>query len=454
MERKNKKAFHWLQKLRIKKRHNALQKSIKETSTARLLGDHNIHIEFDQLVCREDLILTHEQFNFLPDNLMIIGNLILEDPKICDTAYCSREEFEYAQNKTTPIKLPKGLIVSGCLDLSFANIDSIPDDIIVGGDLSLYKSTIQKLPDCFSVGGDLNLGDTKITQMPKSLNVRSLNLRNVYCLSYLPDKIIIRGDLLLSGSGIIEMPYYLEYIPGSLDISYTGITSLLNTRIIGGDLKARWLKKNLTLPYGLEVFNSIDTTGSVYSPDYYSWYAASEHISAVKKHRKSYYPTADVHSRFYSCKIDQIRNNTPVEWEREEYTYTSIGGKLLRYRKGVEKIGSIVVENLITRGTEPVFITINDHWYIDGRNYDSEEYQFFGDVSRLTRSDVVRVGRLFAIFRFVSGERFNPDVDYLSKYGFPPASEQNVYSIEEALDIFMKSNNLYTKRFLFFFRKL
>lgn len=65
-------------------------------------------------------------------------------------------------------------------DLELPNtITSLPDNLTVVGDLVLPDSNITSIPDNLSVGKDLNLENTKITSIPDNLRVgRDLNLIN------------------------------------------------------------------------------------------------------------------------------------------------------------------------------------------------------------------------------------------------------------------------------------
>ena len=100
-----------------------------------------------------------------------------------------------------PIKrLPKGLSVSGNLDLSGTEITELPNGLSVSGNLNLSDTEITKLPERFTVGGSLDLSGTKITKLPVELTVVGcLDLSNTL-VTKLPGKLTVGGELYFDGN--------------------------------------------------------------------------------------------------------------------------------------------------------------------------------------------------------------------------------------------------------------
>ena len=177
--------------------------------------------------------------DYLPDNLVIDGGL---------------------RCFTGSKKLPKGLKVKGCLDISITDITEIPDDCEFGSldmsgtritklrdnlvleKLRTYNSSLQQLPKGLKVKDILSISNTDITEIPDdcefgslysqdskltklrdNLTLNYLNVRNTF-LTELPKGLKVNGDLDISYTDIMEIPDDCEF--DSLYMCSTRITKL------------------------------------------------------------------------------------------------------------------------------------------------------------------------------------------------------------------------------------
>ena len=212
--------------------------------------------------------------DYLPDNLVVDGNL-----------NCS----------ITSTRLPKGLKVTGYLDISMTNITEIPDDCEFNDlymkfskitklrdDMMLFSldandSSLTELPKGLKVKDMLNISHTGITEIPDDCEFKSLNLRHAKVtnlrdnleldelqaykssLTALPKSLKVKELLDISDTKITEIPNDCEF--GSLDISYTKITKLRDNLVIdclsAMDSSLTELPKNLVVYGGLYIENTI-----------------------------------------------------------------------------------------------------------------------------------------------------------------------------------------------------
>ena len=206
--------------------------------------------------------------DYLPDNLVIDGGLMC-----------------FTESK----KMPKGLKVKGCLDISITDITEIPDDCEFGSldmsqtkitklrdnlvldKLRTYNSSLQQLPKGLKVKETLSISNTDITEIPDdcefgslysqnskltklrdNLTLNYLNVRNSF-LTELPKGLKVKGDLDISYTDIMEIPDDCEF--GSLYMCSTKITKLRDNLTLY-DL---WTDNSFLkdLPKNLVVFNRI-----------------------------------------------------------------------------------------------------------------------------------------------------------------------------------------------------
>ena len=215
--------------------------------------------------------------DYLPDNLVVDGNL-----------NCS----------ITSTRLPKGLKVTGYLDISMTNITEIPDDCEFN-DLYMKFSKITKLRDdmmLFSLDandssltelpkglkvkdmlnishtgiteipddcefGSLFMEDTKINKLRDNLELKSLNVCGS-SLQELPNGLKVKWYLNVSRTDITEIPNDCEF--GSLNISNTKITTLRDNLVLN-ELKIintplEKLPNNLVVYFSLFMANTPFTT--------------------------------------------------------------------------------------------------------------------------------------------------------------------------------------------------
>ena len=215
--------------------------------------------------------------DYLPDNLVVDGNL-----------NCF----------ITSTRLPKGLKVTGYLDISMTNITEIPDDCEFNelymkmtkitklrDDMMLFSldargSSLTELPKGLKVKDMLDISytniseipddcefcslfmeDTKITKLRDNLELNSLNVRSS-SLQELPNGLKVKWYLDISETKITEIPDDCEF--GSLNISNTKITTfrdnlvLNELKIINTPLEK--LPNNLVVYFSLFMANTPFTT--------------------------------------------------------------------------------------------------------------------------------------------------------------------------------------------------
>lgn len=181
----------------------------------------------------------------LPDNLVIDGDLIC---------------------KLKSKRLPKGLTVNGKLDISANDIIEIPDDCefksldmshskitnlrdnLVLDELIAYDSSLIKLPKGLKVSGKLNISETKISEIPNDCEFGSLKMSYTE-ITKLRDNLVLE-HLCVKNSLLTELPKGLK-VKGELDVSYTNITKIPDDCVFGElymvDTKITKLKDNLVL---------------------------------------------------------------------------------------------------------------------------------------------------------------------------------------------------------------
>ncbi|AHF78697.1 hypothetical protein Sant_3717 [Sodalis praecaptivus] len=142
----------------------------------------SMHIDFSQapggmLLVGETLDLSASRIDRLPNDMVIIGSLILRGCNI--TA------------------LPSGLRVLDYLDLNYTAIRRLPADLHVGGSLYIERSQLRQLPDNFSLDDHLVLENTPITSLPRNMCVGGcLNILGTG-ITYLPEDLYVGERLLL-----------------------------------------------------------------------------------------------------------------------------------------------------------------------------------------------------------------------------------------------------------------
>lgn len=168
-------------------------------------------------------------------------------------------EYEEGKYDEGSIKLLRSLsklpldkrIVNDDLHLAFSGVTSLPKGLKVTGNLNLTSTQTKYLPAGLQVGGSLNLGDTLITSLPSGLKVSgSLSLRDTKVTSLPPD-LKVDGSMFLAGSSISSIPAGLK-VGGELSLNRTPITSLPTGLQTAGSLSL--VNTAITsLPAGLKV---------------------------------------------------------------------------------------------------------------------------------------------------------------------------------------------------------
>jgi len=84
---------------------------------------------------------------------------------------------------------------NGSLDLCETNIKYLPDDLIIEGDLYLEYSRIKKLPNNLTVGYTLNISYTWVTEIPEGLKVGGSLFASGISIKRVSDSAVIRGNV-------------------------------------------------------------------------------------------------------------------------------------------------------------------------------------------------------------------------------------------------------------------
>lgn len=107
------------------------------------------------------------------------------------------------QDRWKQIGIPENLIVRGDLDLTaLPPIDELPDNLIVIGSLIVKGAPIQALPTRLKVGGNIDLTGSHLEQLPGCLQLGgNLNVSGSALLG-LPSSIRVGRDLILGNATI------------------------------------------------------------------------------------------------------------------------------------------------------------------------------------------------------------------------------------------------------------
>jgi hypothetical protein len=135
------------------------------------------------------------------------------------------------------------------------------------GNLLVQESNITKLPDNLTVNGDLYCDNNKITKLPIKLNIKG----SLYCehnlLTELPDDLTVEYNLYCAGNKLTKLPNFFdnEYrvnnsigsgVIRGLNCNFNDLTYLPNNMVIAGDLYCSY--NNLTkLPENLSVYGDL-----------------------------------------------------------------------------------------------------------------------------------------------------------------------------------------------------
>lgn len=132
----------------------------------------------------------------LPENLRVIGDLILVDSDIT--------------------QLPKGLEIEGSLIGNGLKIKELPNDIKVKESIYLAESDIETLPNGLHVEFTLSVANTPIKTLPSDLEVKE--------------------NLYINGTDIEELPKTIKKLSGSLIASNSKLKKLPKDFVVGCDL--------------------------------------------------------------------------------------------------------------------------------------------------------------------------------------------------------------------------
>lgn len=196
----------------------------------------------------------------LPNNLKINGNLYF-GADIIDTLPNGLEVkglIVFMQSKIS--KIPPDLKTYS-LSLSFTNVKKLPENMnYFKGSLVLSFSKFSELPSTLTVKGNLDIGHTLLKTLPDNLKVG-----NTLFLSddkFITDSIGTKTlNLSLHGSEIKTLPPGIK-LKGTLDLSDSHIEFLPNDLIIGGDLLLKDCKNIKSLPDGLFIGGILDLEGT------------------------------------------------------------------------------------------------------------------------------------------------------------------------------------------------
>ena len=118
------------------------------------------------------------------------------------------------------------------------NLSSIPNLDVVHGAFNLRNTQVTSLPDHLKVGESMWIYNTPIETLPDHIRVgKDISLNRCKNLKYLPDGLMVNGDLDLSETSIRELPKGL-IVKGDLLLTDTAVSSLPEDLIVGGNVVA------------------------------------------------------------------------------------------------------------------------------------------------------------------------------------------------------------------------
>lgn len=208
-----------------------------------------------------NLCLSNTNYTELPENLVVKGDLRLDDS-------CIRE-------------FPCNMTVKGSVSMKNSSITEIPDGLIIHGTLDLKHSKVVKLPDGFFVGGCLLLNSSILTELPRNLTVLGYMMLNDY-IEHLPEGLVVGSDISLWENnkietipedivvgGSIHLNKYIKHLPdylvigGSVIVDNMDFTDLPDHLVVGGHLDI--VKSGIRfLPEGVKVNSFIICKNGVY----------------------------------------------------------------------------------------------------------------------------------------------------------------------------------------------
>ena len=150
-------------------------------------------------------------------------------------------------------------IVKGSLNISGAQLKSLPEGLKVRGGLNISHSNIRILPRGLEVGGTLNAIASKIDKISKEVKIGKGLFLSYSKIESIPEDIQIGGSLILSYTSIKSLPAGLTL--GGLDVSTTGLSSLPENLTIDNSLNLSDTKIK-SLPAGLTVRGSLNIEGT------------------------------------------------------------------------------------------------------------------------------------------------------------------------------------------------
>ena len=378
--------------------------------------------------------------DYLPDNLVIDGGL-----------RC------FTKSK----KMPKGLKVKGCLDISITDITEIPDDCEFGSldmsqtkitklrdnlvldKLRTYNSSLQQLPKGLKVKETLSISNTDITEIPDdcefgslysqdskltklrdNLTLNYLNVRNSF-LTELPKGLKVKGDLDISYTDIMEIPDDCEF--GSLYMCSTKITKLRDNLILS-DL---WTDNSFLkeLPKNLVVFNMLKMSNksiTALPSDCIVNRIYSKFDINDKRYKKNVYGE-------YSLKNEIVHINHPSGRE-----FLHVDGLLSEV---IEKKGNVYhVRNGINLPMAYVVTDGNEHWAhgytLDDANQDLHYKMSLRDKTeyeKLTLDSELTFDEAVACYRVITGACKVGTQVFVEKRVPEPRKEK--YTIKEMIEL-------------------
>lgn len=182
----------------------------------------------DRLYYDDHLDLRDKNIEYLPDNITVKYDLMLEWssmkrlPKGLIVGGCLNAAI------TGDVGLPEGLRVGGYLNLKWTNISTLPENLVVSAGLIIDGTKISSIPNSAIIKGDLYLWDTEVKHLPKGLTILgTLNIKGGYPLE-LPEGLVVGEGLYLTDSSITSLPK---------DITVGGEVEIENTNIPEEELK-------------------------------------------------------------------------------------------------------------------------------------------------------------------------------------------------------------------------
>ncbi|MCV9963664.1 hypothetical protein OIU34_17325 [Pararhizobium sp. BT-229] len=220
----------------------------------------------DELTNLENLTsLDHLFLTRMPPNIRLPDGLQLGSLEIVETEFSTYPSNVTVKRdvdlyKTGLEKLPDGLVVHGCLDVSGNPLGELPEGLRVGDHLTFSKTQVSRLPEDFAVGGSIIASDTPLTSLGKLREVNGRLEISRTQIEELPDGLHVRMDLDAVESRLKTIGSGVR-VGKTLYITKTDVTELPADIVVEEGLDASYSSLR-SLPDGFETQGEIRLEGS------------------------------------------------------------------------------------------------------------------------------------------------------------------------------------------------